>query len=225
MIDGANLSKLSYTMKKLSYLFTGALAALVFLLSSCGKSALNNLNAEESRIYITNRDSTADFGSFKTFSIVDSVAVIANQQQQHELTADDANLLQLIKTQMEDRGYVLVDKDQHPDLGINVTRVSNSYLNVVQYPYDWWNSPGYWDPTYWGYGGYDYYFPPVYGYYQTREDILTIDLIDLKNAKTDQKLQGVWNATLRGEQVLNGNNYPSEIKAVFDQSPYLSSGK
>lgn len=215
--------KLQITMKKNLFLIIGLLGGLSALLSSCAKNALHNLTAEESRIYITNRDSTANFGAFKTFSIVDSVAVISNNQQKHELTADDANLLALIKAQMKGRGYVLVNKDAQPDLGINVSRISNSYLNVVQYPYDWWTYPGYWDPTYWGYGGYDYYFPPTYGYYQTREDILTIDMIDLKNAKEDQKLQGVWNATLKGEQVLNGSNYPQEIKAVFDQSPYLKS--
>lgn len=210
-------------MKTKSYLIIGMLTALVAVMASCGKNALNNLTPEESRIYITNRDSTANFGAFKTFSIVDSVAVISNQQQQHELTPDDQTLLQLITKQMEDRGYVLVSKDQNPDLGINVSRISNSYLNVVQYPYDWWTYPGYWDPTYWGYGGYSYYFPPMYGYYQTREDLLTIDLLDLKNAAKDQKLQGIWNATLRGEQVLDGSNYPEEIQAVFAQSPYLKS--
>jgi hypothetical protein len=214
-------------MKKLSFItILGLLPAIMLLMSGCGKNALNNLTEEESRIYITNRDSTADFSSFKTFSIVDSVAVIENDQGPHrELTSGDAQLLQLVQDQMKARGYVLVSKDQQPDLGINVTRVSNNYLNVVQYPYDWWNFPGYWDPGYWGYGGYDYYFPPMFGYYQTQEDILTIDLIDLKNAQKDQQLEGIWNATLKGEGVLNSANYPGEIKAVFDQSPYLQSEK
>jgi hypothetical protein len=212
-------------MKKIPYLLWLLLPATVLMATSCRKNALSNLTQEESRIYVTNRDSTADFSAFRTFSIVDSVAVIENDQPHHELTADDAHLLDLVKQQMEARGYVLVSKDEQPDLGINVTRVSNDYLNVVQYPYYWWNSPGYWDPTYWGYGGYDYYFPQVFGYYQTREDLLTIDLIDLIHAKSDDKLVGIWNATLKGEGVLNAGNYPSEIKAVFDQSPYLRSGK
>jgi len=92
---------------------------------------------------------------------------------------------------------------------------------VVQYPYDWWDMPGYWDVGYWGYGGYGYYFPPSFGYYQTREDLMTIDLIDLKHATQDQQLKGIWNATLRGEQVLDPASYPTEIQAIFDQSPYL----
>lgn len=199
-----------------------ALSAGLLLMTGCAKNALNHLTAEESRIYITSRDSTADFTAYKTYSIVDSVAVIQNDQQyDKELTAGDQQLLQLIKTQMTARGYQLVDAKDEPDLGINVTFISNSYVNVVQYPYDWWDMPGYWDGGYWGYGGYGYYFPPSFGYYQTREDLMTIDLIDLKHATQDQQLKGIWNATLRGEQVLDPASYPTEIQAIFDQSPYL----
>ena len=39
--------------------------------SSCSKDPLKNLSEEESRIYITNRDSTADFALYKTYSIAD----------------------------------------------------------------------------------------------------------------------------------------------------------
>lgn len=202
------------------------LPSMVLLFSSCGKNALNNLSNEETRIYITNRDSTANFQDYKTFSIVDSVAVIQNNQQAGmELTQGDAQLLQLITTQMEQRGYALVNKDQNPDLGINVTYIANTYTNIVQYPYDWWNTPGYWDPNYWGFGGYNYYFPPTFGLYQTNENYMTIDLLDLKNASKDQQLDAVWNATLKGEQVLNPGNYSSEVQAIFAQSPYLKSGK
>jgi hypothetical protein len=208
-------------MKTRSQLILYFSLGALLVCGSCGKDALNNLSAEESRIYITNRDSTADFSSYRTFSIVDSVAVIQNNQRQFQRTSADAALLQLITEQMQDRGYTKVSRSDDPDLGINVTRVSNAYLNIVQYPYDWWNSPAYWDPVYWGYPGYSYYFPPMFGYYQTREDILTIDMIDLKDAQKDQQLTGVWNATLKGQGVLNSDNYPSEIKAVFDQSPYL----
>lgn len=205
-------------------LFTGLplLAAAMLLLAGCAKNALNHLTDEESRIYITNRDSTADFSAYKTFSVVDSVAIIQNNQEySRELTPGDAQLLQNITTQMEARGYTMVDSKDDPDLGINVSLISNSYLNVVQYPYDWWDTPGYWGGDYWGYPGYDYFFPPTFGYYQTREDIMTIDLIDLKNATKDNQLTGIWNATLRGEQVLDPGNYASEVKAVFDQSSYL----
>lgn len=216
-------------MKKRSkLLILGLIPAALLLFNSCRKDVLNNLTAEESRIYITKRDSTADFSSFRTFSIVDSVAVIENGEAHKDLNQGDARLIQLITQQMESRGYAPVGKDQEPDLGINVTRISNTYLNVVQNPYSWWNFPGYWNTGYWGYPGYDYYFPPMYGYYyppfqyyHSQEDIMAIDIIDLKNAQKDGKLEGIWSATLKGEGVLNSGNYEQQVKAVFDQSPYL----
>ena len=39
------------------------------LLSGCAKEPLDNLTEEESSIYVTSRDSTVNFGSYKTYSI------------------------------------------------------------------------------------------------------------------------------------------------------------
>src|SRR5690242_4272395 len=113
-------------MKKMrSLLVMAGIPALLLVMNSCRKEPLNHLTQEESRVYTTNRDSSADFSSFHTFSIVDSVAVITNGGPHVELTEADAHLLQEIKDQMTARGYVYVSKDQQPDLGINVTRISN----------------------------------------------------------------------------------------------------
>jgi hypothetical protein len=53
---------------------------VLVLLNSCRKDPLNNLSSDESRIYITNYDTTASFSSYKTFSVDDSVTVILNNQ-------------------------------------------------------------------------------------------------------------------------------------------------
>ncbi len=216
-------------MKNLILTVTGCLAA-VLLLAGCAKNPLNDMTQEESRIYITQKDSTADFSAYKTFDIVDSVAVVTNEGEKRELTEGDAQLIQLIADHLQARGYVLVDSDANPDLGINITRISQTFLNVVPYPYNYWGYPGYYNPGFWGYPGYDYYFPPSFGYYppsfryySTRSDMMVIDMIDLKNADKDKKLEGIWNASLKGEGVLSPGNYQSEIQAIFDQSSYLKS--
>ena len=49
-------------------------------LASCTKEPLKNMTAEESRIYITDHDSSVNFSSFKTFSIVDTVSIIEDGQ-------------------------------------------------------------------------------------------------------------------------------------------------
>ncbi len=41
-------------------------------LMSCSKDPISDLSNEESLVYITNHDKSANFSQFKTFSIVDS---------------------------------------------------------------------------------------------------------------------------------------------------------
>jgi hypothetical protein len=202
------------------------LAAAVAGFSSCTKEPLKNMTEEESRIYITNHDSTADFGSFKTFSIVDSVSVIDNNRlSSKEITQFDAKLINAVIQEMQSKGYVLVDRTANPDLGINVSRIYNTYTGVVDYP-DYWGGYGsYYDPYYWGYGGSSYYFPDYYGLYQVTEGSVSIDVLDLKDAATTKKIEGIWTGLIRGSGVFNNATTADQVKQLFNQSPYLKSNQ
>jgi hypothetical protein len=197
-------------------------ATIIAALSSCSKDPLNNLTEEESRIYITNRDSTANFNSYKTYSIVDSVSLIDNNRfAGKEATSWDMQVINAVQNEMNAKGFVRVDRTQNPDLGINVSRVYNTTTNLVSLS-DYWNDySGYYDPYYWGYGGYDYYFPPTYGVYQNTEAALSIDILDLKNASGSQTIDGVWNGLIRGEGIFKSSNVSSQVQSLFNQSPYL----
>ncbi len=191
-------------------------------LSSCTKDPLKNMTEDESRIYITNHDSTANFNSYKTYSIVDSVSLVDNNRLAgKEATSWDMQVIGAIQNAMNERGFVKVDRSQNPDLGINVSRVYNTTTNVVNLTDYWDYYGGYYDPYYWGYGGYDYYFPPAYGVYQTTEAALSIDMLDLKDASGSQTIKGVWNGLIRGEGIFKSSNVDSQVQTLFDQSPYL----
>jgi hypothetical protein len=195
-------------------------------LASCTKEPLKNLTAEESRIYITDHDSSVNFSSFKTFSIVDTVSIIEDGQLSgKQLTAWDASILNAVAAEMNARGYTQVSRSQNPDLGVNVSRIYNTYNGVMSYP-DYWGGYGsYYDPFYWGYPGSSYYFPQRYSIYQITEGAASIDLLDLKTANTTKQIRGVWNGLIRGTGVFNVNNAPSQVKALFDQSPYLKANQ
>lgn len=212
-------------MKKI--LYTAGTAAFMLALGSCTKEPLNELSQEESRIYITNHDSTADFSTYQTFSISDSVAVISNNRLEEKVRTNvDAAYIEAVKAEMQQRGYVLVNKDQNPDLGINVNRVYNSYTGVFSYGNYWDNYYGYWDPYYWGYPGYGYYTPVYYGTYQVEEGAMAIDMLDLKNAASNgNQLEGIWSGLIRGTGVFNEATASSQVKQLFDQSAYISAGQ
>ena len=202
----------------LALLFITSIAAV----SSCTKDPLKDMTEEESRIYITNRDSSANFSSYKTYSLVDSVSLIDNGRfAGREASSWDVQLTTAIATALNARGYTRVDRTQAPELGINVSRVYNTSTNVVNLG-DYYGGYGsYYDPYYWGYSGYGYNFPSSYGVYQSTEALLSVDILDLKNASNNGKIKGIWNGVIRGEGIFRGSNVQGSVQALFDQSPYL----
>ena len=67
-------------MKKI-ILFILGLAGCQCIYTGCTKQPVDNLSTDESRIYITDHDSTVNFSNYKTYSISDSVAVIITEIQ------------------------------------------------------------------------------------------------------------------------------------------------
>jgi len=205
------------------FLLLSSSLLLFSLFTSCAKDPIKNLNNDESRIYISNYDSTVNFSAFETYSISDSVAVIKNGQLQNKTkTAADEAFIQAIKDNLNARGYRMVAKDDQPDLGINVSAIYNNQTGILSYPSYWGYYNTFWDPYYWGYGGYDYYFPYLtYAVYQISEGALSIDMVDLKNANSGKKIEGIWSGLIRGEAILQASTAASQVKILFDQSPYL----
>lgn len=213
-------------MKNRLLLFALPLSAIV-LATGCAKDPIKNMSEADSRIYITHRDSTANFAAYHSFSIADSVAVIDNGHLAGmALTDVDTAFIAAVRNMMEQRGYTLVGRNDNPDLGINVSRIYNTYSGLVSYPDYWGSYYGYWDPYYWGYPGYSYYFPTYYGVYQITEGALSIDLLDLKNASSNgNTIEGIWNGLIRGSGIFRVENAPSQVKALFDQSAYIQTSQ
>src|SRR5436853_3347058 len=96
-----------------------AVVAIMLLLGACQKDAVSNLSTEESRIYITDHDSTVSFSSYKTYSISDSVGVIDNNNSTRQLDDADAAYIAAVRKYMAQMGYTEVSRNQTPDLGVD----------------------------------------------------------------------------------------------------------
>jgi hypothetical protein len=208
---------------KRKHLLIAVFPLLTALIFGCTKEPLNNLNEEESRIYVTNKDSTVNFGSFKTYSISDSVDVFDNGQVYKDLTSLDQAYIDAVNKYMQQRGYMLVNKESNPDIGVNVNRIYSTTTGYYGYNDYWDYYGGYWDPYYWGYGGYDYYIPGGYGIYQITEGAMSIDLLDLKDAASHGSINIMWDGLIRGEGIFTSSNADTIVKALLDQSTYLQS--
>ena len=194
--------------------------------SSCTKDPMNNMTEEESRIYITNRDNNADFGSYKTYSIPDSVYVINNNSfTGGQATTWDVQALAAVRSALESRGYVRVARSQSPNLGINVSRIYNTSTNLVNLQDYWGGYGGYYDPYYWGYGGYGYGYPSSYALVQSTEAMVSVDILDLKNASANNTINVIWNGLIRGSGIFSPSAVNSGVQALFNQSTYIKTGQ
>lgn len=198
-----------------------SILAIAATFTGCSKDPLSNMTADESRIYITDHDSTKDFKSFGTFSISDSAAVVNNGQASKQLNETDQAFIDAVKNEMQTNGYTLVNKGSNPDLAINVTRIYNTSTGIINYSnyYDSYGS--YWDPYDYGYGGYGYYSPYSYATYSVKEGALSIDMLDIKDAPLTNNIEVIWTGLIRGSGIFNTAAAAAQVKSLFDQSPYL----
>lgn len=207
-----------------------ALAGLsLSLLTGC----LNFPEADErfnDQIVITRFDEAADFEAYKTFAIRDVVTVF--EEDDGEIATDpldEPKAKQLIErtiSNLEARGYVMVAKDEDPDLGVTVSIIHG---RVTGYYSSYWGS--YWGYPYWG-----YYYPYYYTYSYDTGAMVT-DMVDLKNApppapapaEGDQdpthRLDVLWTGIVYGvlddSSSVNVQNGVEGIDQTFRQSLYI----
>ncbi len=201
-------------------------------LTACKDNAINNLSPQDSQVFITNYDRTANFGQYRTFSLPDSVLVQANNQALTSATATEQQFLTSVANGLIGRGYTRVTGSQKPDLGVAVIRVNDTYTGVTSTPYSSYLSNSWYGGGYGygsGYGGYSPYYPSYYSFYQVSDNYWNVQIVDLKNkpvgttaAPADStQLNVVYDAEIRGEGIFDANSADQTVNAIFSQSPYL----
>ena len=190
-----------------------ALGLIMF--SSCSKYPPSSIRLTEDLVIYTKYDVTADFNTYKTFSVVPKVAYINGKDTAYLTDANAMALLDQISKNMLKRGFVTATGSTKPDLGINVTAIKNTTTTVYS-PGWYWGYPGYYSPGWWGYPDYGYgypYYPTYITSYST--GTVLIDMVDLKTP-VDGKVMVKWNAYIRG--LLTGDHTKSEVLSSVDQA-------
>lgn len=204
-------------MKRLLYFLLPA-AALLF--AAC-ESEPDNLTLYDQMVVSTNYDTSAVFADYATYAIAtDTIGFYSNQTRDTIIAqAEGTNypprpLLQQIQKNLDQRGYTRVDRDNDPDIGINVYVLDNlSLYQQVSYG-------GYY-PYYYGYSSYYYY--PYVSTYASSTASLVIEFIDLRNVTPDKKVRVVW-AAYMGDLYNTVDLNEKSLEAIdqaFVQSSYL----
>lgn len=127
------------------------LAVFAVTLASCEKDPdMDKL--DNNYLVYTNYDKKADFKTFETYYLPDSILVIGDKENAEYWKDENAQeILSAYVANMNSRGYIRVDDREEADLGLQVSYVrSTYYFTDYGRPEWWWNYPGYWDAPYWG---------------------------------------------------------------------------
>jgi hypothetical protein len=199
--------------------------AFILLAVACHKEPY--IDSDNEYLVYTSPGKDVTFASFTTFDLADSLLVIGQSAKPEYSQSQNAlALIQAVRTNMENAGYIYTPDNPDADLGIQMTYVikTDRYVQYYNDPYWWLNYPGYWSPGYWGnYVGFYYPYPVTYTY---STNALMVDMADLTTPKTGtEALEVVWSVYIGGPA---GSSVASDVEVMknaidqaFVQSPYL----
>ena len=143
----------------------------------------------------TNYDPSASFGGYSTYTmLLDTIGLVSNIASDDTIivgTSYARPVVNAVRGNLNARGYQFVERQEDPDLAINVYVLKN--LNIFQQVnyFPGYSYPGYY-PGYYGYYGYYYY--PYVSTQAYNTGVLVIEMIDLKNVTPQNTVRVVWNA-------------------------------
>lgn len=201
-------------------------AMMVLLAVSCHREPFPQDGDNEYLVY-TSPSKDVTFASYQTFDLADSLLIIGQTDKPVYSQSDAAlALIQAVRTNMENYGYIYTPENPDADLGIQLTYIikTERYVQYYNDPYWWLDYPGYWPSGYWGnWTGFYYPYPVSYTY--TTNALLT-DIVDLTGVeKEGTPLEVVWTSYIGGPSgsslQVDVNRMKDAINQAFAQSPYL----
>jgi hypothetical protein len=205
---------------------------LILLMAGCYPDKIDYV--DEYDIAATRYDESADFSSYNTFSVIDTIIHLTedgkddpNLDRQH-----DDFIIGKLRDNMLEMGYIEIenpDSLNRPDLLLLTEALSSDYYQYVYYYYDYWAwYPG-WDWWYPGYPGYPWYpsYPWYPGYINSYSTgTMIVEMFDTDAFDPEDRTLGVvWTGLIDGLLTGSSSNtrqrLETQINQLFVQSEYL----
>ena len=201
-------------------------SVLALLTAACHKEPSPQDSDNEYLVY-TSPGKGVTFTSFRTFDLADSLLVIGQSDKPEYSQSNNAlALIQQVRVNMENLGYIYTPDNPDADLGIQMTFVikTERYVKYYNDPYWWLDYPGYWPSGYWGNWSGFYYPRPVTYTYTT--NALLADIVNLTTEEDGKPLEILWTSYIGGAASSSLQNDIKRMEAAVDQafaqSPYIT---
>lgn len=198
-------------------------ACLLLGLSACEKDPdMNQLDAD--LVVYTDYDKDADFGSYKTYFLPDSILEAGGYRATYWKDENAKAIINKVAAEMDARGYTRIfdpEKKEEANVGLQLSYVAQT-TQVITGGY--WG--GWWDYSFWGpWSGWYYPYPVSYSY---NTNTLVMEMVDLTADEdgAQKSLPVVWYASASGFQYsgqFNQMMLQNSVVQAFEQSPYIKS--
>lgn len=200
------------------------LLAVGLMMASCEPE--DSVTIEDLDLVVTNHNPDFNFKAQKTYAMPDSVILINGEaydgSTEYAKPAYATTILNAVKNNMRDKGWILVNKTASPYV-IILPSVSQTTNVFYTYSYSYWGGyyPGYSGGWGWYYPG--YYYPPTVSSYQSGS--LFLQMTYPGDTTSSDLLPVEWtcivNGLLEGSTASIQARITTDINQAFKQSPYL----
>lgn len=201
-------------IKYLSLIF---IISLAWVSTSCTDEVPVNITEDDTRIYLSNFDTKADFSQYKIYFIMDSVLVMSNGRTRYAVGEQAKMFLAEFRSHMERLGYIRTFQKTEAQAGIQVCEVSRAKIGAG-------SSYNKFHNKYWGFEDFadkGFEYPGYYDTYTHGDPVWNIEMVDLKNARQNEKLKVIWNAQIWGQGIFDPNSYALIQEKLFEISTFL----
>ncbi len=214
-------------MKRAGILLPVMIISLITFLNGCYPDKIDYV--DEYDLASTVYDEDADFSSYTTFTVVDTIMHLTDdgEDDPNFSRENDAYILGLVRDNMAALAYTEIpdaDSLNPADLVLFVEALSSDYYQYWGYYYDYWGwyGGGYWGGGYWG-PSWPWY-PGYVSSYST--GTLMVEMFDAESYDPEEKtVDGIWMGIVDG--ILTNNNSSTkqrlekQINQLFEQSDYI----
>lgn len=167
----------------------------------------------------TQYSSSLDLSGYSTISVSDSVLAVGGITDSFELNSSEALYVQAFKDSLAARGFSVVPLSPHPDLVLNITRISATSSGNIDSTAYWNNYATFYNPSLYGFATASYNNNFTI-FNQVNSGVLSFELLDLKNVSLLNKISIVWNGQVSGSTTYQEPSLVTQVVGILlEKSP------
>ena len=169
----------------------------------------------------TQYNSSLDLSNYSTIAVSDSVLAAGDTTGTLELTGTEGAYVQTFKDSLAARGFTVVGLNTHPDLVLNITRISATTSGNVDESSYWNHYGAFYSPSFYGDS------TATYNNNFTVENpvstgVLSFELLDLKDVSLLNQISIIWNGQVAGKATYEDASLVNQVVGILLSKSPLS---